>query len=477
VNYETVIGLEVHAQLLTESKAFCGCSTKFGLPPNSSTCPGCQGLPGALPVLNEKAFLYAIKTALALGCEIQSFIKFDRKNYYYPDLPKNFQISQYDKPLAYKGELEIEMSGKKKIGITRVHLEEDAGKLMHDDAKGLSYLDLNRSGVALLEIVSEPDMRSPEEAGAYLQNLKSILQYLKVSDCNMEEGSLRCDANISVRAEGEKKLGVKTELKNMNSFKAVRDALAFEARRQRELIQKGEKIEQDTRLWNEQSRATVSMRTKEETHDYRYFPEPDLIPFTVDTEEIEKIKRSLPELPQAKKKRLISEYGLGGYEADVLTRDMEISNFFEEAVGLSKKPKEAANWLLGDIARILNEKKASIGKTAMKPAHLAGLIKLIHSGEITGKTAKDILADVFATGKPPEEIVKDKSLTQITDSGELISIIDEALKENKKSAEDYKKGKENAIMFLVGQVMKKSYGKANPQKVKEILKKRLDNAQ
>ncbi|MGB2705400.1 MAG: Asp-tRNA(Asn)/Glu-tRNA(Gln) amidotransferase subunit GatB [Candidatus Omnitrophota bacterium] len=475
-NYEIVIGLEAHVHLLTESKAFCACSTKFGLPPNSSTCPVCLGLPGALPVLNEKAFLYALKVALALNCKIQGLIKFDRKNYYYPDLPKNFQISQYDKPLAYTGFIEIESKGvKKKIRINRVHLEEDAGKLIHDAGKGLSYVDLNRAGVPLLEIVTEPDMRSPDEAGVYLQDLKSILLYLGVSDCNMEEGSLRCDANISVRRAGERTLGVKAELKNMNSFKAVRDALSYEAQRQTELLQKGEKIVHETRLWSEAKAITVSMRTKEETHDYRYFSEPDLVPFTVDKDRVERIRGSLPELPQAKKKRLMSEYALSEYDADVLTRDMEVAEFFEETARLLKSPKEIANWLLGDIASILNERKNSIGETRFKPLHLAEIIKLIHAQEITGKIAKEILPEVFITGASPKKIVEEKGLEQIKDPRELTSLVEGVLAENEKSASDYKKGKKNALTFLVGQVMRKTRGKANPQKVNEILRKKLEN--
>ena len=474
-NYEIVIGLEVHVQLATESKAFCSCSTKFGLPPNASTCPVCLGLPGVLPVLNEKAFLYAIKTALAVNCKIQSIIKFDRKNYYYPDLPKNYQISQYDKPLAYDGYIDIEYQGiKKKIRINRVHLEEDAGKLIHDAQKGLSYVDLNRTGVPLLEIVSEPDMRSVDEANAYLQNLKSILLYLEVSDCNMEEGSLRCDANISVRTRGTKALGVKIELKNMNSFKAVRDALSYEGKRQIELVQKGERMVQETRLWNDAKSITVPMRTKEETHDYRYFPEPDLVPFTVDKAEIEKMRKTLPELPQAKKKRFMDRYALGEYDASVLTRDKEISNFFEETAKLSDGPKEIANWLLGDVASILNEKKTTLKNTPFKPAHLAELLELVHSEEITGKMAKEILPEVFDTGSSPKEMVRTKGIRQIKDQRELGSIIENVLKENKKSVSDYKKGKTNAITFLVGQVMKATKGKANPKKVNEILKEKLE---
>lgn len=473
--YEVVIGLEAHVQLSTESKVFCGCSTKFGLPANSSTCPVCLGLPGVLPVLNEKAFSYAIKTALALSCKIQDNIKFDRKNYYYPDLPKNFQISQYDKPLAYSGYLEVESAGgKKKIRINRVHLEEDAGKLMHDAKRGTSYVDFNRCGIPLLEIVSEPDLSSPEEASLYLQSLKTILQYIDVSDCNMEEGSLRCDANISVRPRGESSLGVKTELKNMNSFKAVRDALSYEAKRQGELLKKGDRVVQETRLWDEEKGITLSMRTKEETHDYRYFPEPDLVPLTVDRSEIEKIKRGLPELPQAKKKRFISRYALSEYDAGVLTRDMEISVFFEETARLVNRPKEITNWLSGDIASILNEKKATLKETRFKPEHLAELITIIRSEEITGKTAKEILPEVFDTGVSPRKIVSRKGLKQIKDTGELAAIVDSVLLENEKSVNDYKKGKKAALTFLVGQVMRKAKGKANPQKANEILREKLN---
>ena len=475
-DYEVVIGLEVHVQLMTESKAFCGCSTKFGLPPNSSTCPVCLGLPGVLPVLNEKAFRYALKTGLALDCKVQDLIKFDRKNYYYPDLPKNFQISQYDKPLAYGGCLEIEKDGEKKvIRITRVHLEEDAGKLIHDDKNGVSYVDLNRAGTPLMEIVSEPDLRNPEDASLYLQTLKAILECLGVSDCNMEEGSLRCDANISMRVRGDEKLGVKTELKNMNSFKAVKDALTYEAERQKELLENGEKIIQDTRLWNDTKGITIAMRSKEESHDYRYFPEPDLVPFTVSEEEIKKLRESIPELPQAKTKRFIEEYGLSEYNAKSLTRDMKIAEFFEKTVNITKSPKEVANWLLGDISYILNEKKMSIEKTNLKPEHLSEILKLISSEEISGKIAKEILPEVFETGVLPSEIVLKKGLRQIKDGKEIDLVIESVIKENEKSVKDYKSGKTTALTFLIGQVMRKTKGKANPKVVNEILKKQLEN--
>lgn len=473
--YEIVIGLEVHVQLLTESKAFCGCSTKFGLPPNSATCPVCLGLPGVLPVLNKKAFFLSLKTALALNCSMQRNVKFDRKNYYYPDLPKNYQISQYDMPLAYDGYLEIETGpAKKKIRIKRVHLEEDAGKLMHDQEKGLSYVDLNRAGTPLLEIVSEPDIRSPEETGAYLEDLKAILQYLQVSDCNMEEASLRCDANISVRVKGQTSLGTKAELKNMNSFKAVKNALNYEAARQVDLLEKNEKILQETRLWSETEGRTIPMRTKEETEDYRYFPEPDLAPFTVDQKEIDALTASLPELPKEKKKRFISQYSLSEYDAGSLTRDFEIARFFEEAAAFSKDAKQTANWLLGDVASILNEKKTAISKTPFKPAHLAELLSLIRSDEISGKMAKDILPEIFEKGVSPKELVEKKGLRQIKDTSELSGIIRQVINENKKSREDYKKGKKNALMFLIGQVMRKTKGKANPKVLNDILVKMLE---
>ena len=474
-NYETVIGLEVHVQLATESKAFCGCSVKFGQSPNSSTCPVCEGLPGSLPVLNEKAFYYGIKTALALKCKVQDYIKFDRKNYYYPDLPKNYQISQYDKPLAFDGFIEIELGKtRKKIGVTRVHLEEDAGKLMHLPERGVSYVDLNRAGTPLMEIVSEPDMRTAEEASAYLEDLKAILLYLRVSDCNMEEGSLRCDANISVRKKGVESLGVKAELKNMNSFKAVRDAISYESKRQIEAVTKGEKIIQETRLWNEEKGITLPMRSKEESHDYRYFPEPDLVPFTVGRDIIEKMRKELPELPKAKRERFISEYSLNSYDAEVITRDIETASFFEDTVKSTQKPKEAANWIIGDIAYLLNQKKTTLRESRFRAEHLIEIINLISGEEISGKIAKDILSEVFETGISPVKLVKEKGLKQIKDTGELETVVEAVLSENKKSVDDYKGGKANALMFLVGQIMKKTKGKASPRIVNEVLKKKLE---
>ncbi|MFH1594400.1 MAG: Asp-tRNA(Asn)/Glu-tRNA(Gln) amidotransferase subunit GatB [Candidatus Omnitrophota bacterium] len=473
--YETVIGLEVHVQLSTNSKIFCSCTAKYGLPPNSATCPVCLGLPGVLPVLNDKVFRFAIMTALALDCKIRDVIKFDRKNYYYPDLPKNYQISQFDKPLAFDGSIAVEQNGEAKtIRIKRVHLEEDAGKLMHDAGKGVSYMDFNRTGVPLMEIVSEPDIRSPEEASIYLQDLKAILLYLKVSDCNMEEGSLRCDANISMRQAGEEGLGTKAELKNMNSFKAVRDALSYEAKRQIDILEKGGRVAQETRLWDEQGAVTASMRSKEESHDYRYFPEPDLAAFTVSKSEIEAIRSSLPELPKAKRKRFMDCYALSPYDADLLSRDMEIARFFEEAVKLCNKPKETANWILGAVTNMLKEKRITIKEARFKPAHLGELVELIATEEISGKMGKKILRDAFDTGSSPVELVRRGDLRQIKDNGELASVIESVLAENRRSACDYANGKKNAIMFLVGQVMKKTGGKANPGKVNELLKRRLE---
>ncbi len=473
-DYEIVIGLEVHLQLSTETKAFCGCSTEFGQKPNSQVCPVCLGLPGVLPVLNENAFYYAVKVALALNCEIQDNIKFDRKNYYYPDLPKNFQISQYDKPLSYRGYLEVISDGRKKrVGIKRVHLEEDAGKLIHDTPGDYSLVDLNRTGIPLLEIVSEPDINSPQEAYDYLVRLKGILEYLEVSDCDMEKGSLRCDANISVRRKGDEGFGEKVELKNMNTFKGVRSALEYEAKRQVEGLEAGEKIVQETRLWDSDKNLTTSMRFKEEAHDYRYFPEPDLVPFVVDRTRVEEIRNSLPELPARRMGRFIEDFDLSQYDADILTSDKHMADYFEECVRLYKDPKVVANWIMGDISSQMNSRKVKIGELGLSPQHMAGLFKLIDKGTISGKIAKTILAEMIETKKPPEEIVASKGLVQITDKDKLEGIVKQVLSENKKTVEDYSSGKTSALTYLVGQVMKKTKGKANPGMVNEILHKTL----
>ena len=474
MNYETVIGLEVHLQLATKTKAFCGCSTKFGQQPNSQTCPVCLGFPGSLPVLNEEAFNSAIKVALALSCQIQDLVKFDRKNYYYPDLPKNFQISQYDMPLSYDGLLDISSGdSKKRIRIKRVHLEEDAGKLIHPEDENYSLVDYNRTGIPLLEIVTEPDISSPQEAYDYLTKLKSILEYLRVSDCDMEKGSLRCDANISVRIKGETKLGTKVELKNMNSFKGVRLGLEYEVKRQVSLAEDGGKIVQETRLWNADKNVTTSMRTKEEAHDYRYFPEPDLVPFVVDKLTVQSIKENLPELPEAKAIRFMKEFGLSEYDANVITSQIDLAEYFEECAASYKNAKAIANWMMGDIMSELNTRNINIRQLGLSPAGLIGLLKMIDAGTISGKMAKEIVLEAIETKKGPEEIVGQKGLAQINDSAKLEEVIKLILTREAKSANDYRCGKKNALAFLVGQVMKETKGKANPTIVNEILKKTL----
>lgn len=472
MKYDINIGLEVHLQLSAESKAFCSCSTQFGSAANTQTCPVCLGLPGSLPVLNEKAFEHAIKVALALNCEIAEKMKFDRKNYYYPDLPKNFQISQYDMPLSQNGVLKIQTEmGEKKIRIKRVHLEEDAGKLLHKS--GYSLIDYNRAGTPLLEIVSEPDISSPEEAYIYLSSLKALLRYLDISDCNMEEGSLRCDANISLKKKGSGDLGVKAELKNMNSFKGVRSALGHEVKRQSAVLDEGSVIAQETRLWDADREITVSMRSKEEAHDYRYFPEPDLVPFVIDKKLIKRIKSCIPELPQVRVARLVSQYSLPEYDASVLTQEKKMADFFEEAVKTYNNPKAISNWIMGDISAILNEKGVPIDKTQLSPGNLAKMVKMLDDGTISTKIGKAILADMTTSGEAPDVLVEEKGLSQISDSGELEKVINRVLKENEKTVEDYRSGKKNALVFLVGQAMKASRGKANPKMVNEILRDKL----
>lgn len=475
MNYETVIGLEVHLQLATKTKAFCGCSTKFGQRPNSQTCPVCLGFPGSLPVLNEEAFHFSVKVALALNCKIQDLIKFDRKNYYYPDLPKNFQISQYDMPLSYDGlvDLTTKNGGIKKVRIKRVHLEEDAGKLLHPEGEDYSLVDFNRSGMPLLEIVTEPDIDSPQEAYDYLVKLKSILQYLKVSDCDMEKGSLRCDANISIRPALEKKLGTKVEVKNMNTFKGVRQALEYEAKRQALSLEDKEKIIQETRLWDADKQLTISMRSKEEAEDYRYFPEPDLVPFVVDKAMIQKIREELPELPEARTNRFVDEFGLSDYDANILTGDIDTADYFEECAKLYKNAKAIANWLIGDIMAKLNEKAIGAKELKLSPTSLTGLLKMIDSGAISGKIAKEVLSEAIETGASPQEIVEKRGLSQISDTGMLEEVARAVLAREEKTVNDYKGGKSNAFTFLVGQVMKETKGKANPKLVNGILKKLL----
>ena len=474
-NYETVIGLEVHVQLSTRTKAFCGCSTVFGAQPNTQVCPVCLGLPGVLPVLNKKFFEYAIKVALALGCQIQETVKFDRKNYYYPDLPKNYQISQFDMPLAYNGKVTITdgQGNQRDIGVTRVHMEEDAGKLLHDPKLPFSYVDLNRTGTPLLEIVSEPDIASPEEAYEYLTILKQVVKYLEVSDCNMEEGSLRCDANISLRKKGNAGFGTKVEIKNLNSFKAVREALAFEETRQEEVLAEGGKVAQETRLWDEDRNVTVSMRSKEEAQDYRYFPEPDLVPFEVDARDVDRISGTMPEMPKEKTQRFIKDYGLTEKDAKVLVAEKSVADFFEDVLKSFNSPRSVCNWIKGEIMGHMNERSVDIKGLKLRPDYLAGLIKMVEDGLISRLSAKDVLGLCIEKGEDPARIVKEKGLEQVSDEGALEGVIAEVVAENEKSASDYKNGKTNALSFLVGQVMKKTKGKANPKLAGDILKKKL----
>ncbi|ORX24668.1 aspartyl/glutamyl-tRNA amidotransferase subunit B [Thermoanaerobacterium sp. PSU-2] len=474
MNYEAVIGLEVHAELLTRTKIFCNCTTEFGGEPNTHVCPVCLGLPGTLPVLNKKVVEYAVKAGLALNCEISKFSKMDRKNYFYPDLPKAYQISQYDLPLCKNGYVEIETSDgvKKKIGLTRIHIEEDAGKLMHENVDG-SLVDYNRTGVPLIEIVSEPDMRTPEEAYLYLTKLKSVLEYSEVSDCKMQEGSLRVDTNVSVRPVGSKEFGTKIELKNLNSFKAVQKALEYEIKRQIKLIEGGETIVQETRRWNEQKGITESMRSKEEAHDYRYFPDPDLVPIIVSDEWKEEIRKSLPEMPEHKKERFVTQYGIPEYDASVITSSKPLADFFEKCVLEYSSAKTVSNWIMGEMMRLLKETGKEVEEVLIKPHQMASLLNLIDNGTITGSIAKTVFEEMFATGKNPEEIVEEKGLKQLSNEDELREIALKVIEDNPKSVEDYKNGKDKAIGFLVGQIMKATKGKANPQLANKILLEEL----
>jgi aspartyl-tRNA(Asn)/glutamyl-tRNA(Gln) amidotransferase subunit B len=472
--YEPVIGLEVHVQLATQSKIFCSCGTEFGKPANSQTCPVCLGFPGVLPVLNRRALEYAVKTAAALHADISEIIKFDRKNYFYPDLPKNFQISQFDMPLARGGYVEIDTdSGIKRIKIKRIHLEEDAGKLIHEQGQDTSLVDYNRSGIPLLEIVSEPDINSAQEAYSYLINLKAILEYLEVSDCDMEKGSLRCDANISLRPEGASEMGIKTELKNMNSFKAVRQGLEFEISRQRKLLNQNIKLRQETRLWDEQRQETITMRTKEEAYDYRYFPEPDLPVLVIPKENVDSIRRNLTELPRDKKRRFVAEYNLSDYDAGVLTQDKKIADYFERCLKNYEKPKTVANWIIHELLSILNEAKIEISACRVRPEGLAELLKLVDAGSISGKMAKAILREMASSGASAGEIIRRDRLAQITDQGQLSKLIEDIISNNPEAVSDFRKGKARAMMFLVGKVMKETKGRANPKIVDKLLKEKL----
>lgn len=473
--FETVIGLEVHAELATATKIFCGCSTAFGAPPNTNTCPVCLGHPGTLPVLNEQALLYAIKAALAINCEISPYTKFDRKNYFYPDSPKAYQISQHDEPIGRNGWIDIEVNGQtKRIRINRLHLEEDAGKLTHlEDGSG-SLVDFNRVGVPLVEIVSEPDIHSPEEARLYLEKLKAILHYTEVSDVKMEEGSLRCDANISIRPIGEQKLGTKTELKNMNSFSGVQRGLEYEEKRQREVVSAGGVIHQETRRWDENRRETITMRTKEEANDYRYFPDPDLVGHHVSEARIAAIRATIPELPDSRIARYVNDYGLPPADANVLTLSKKTADFFEATVALGADAKQAANWMMGELLGYLNKQGVEIDAIPLTPAHLGKLIALIEDGTISGKIAKTVFVEMLETGKSADAIVAEKGLVQITDPAQIAELVTAVLAANPQSVEDYKAGKAQAVGFLVGQVMKQSRGKANPQLVNKTLMDFLD---
>jgi aspartyl-tRNA(Asn)/glutamyl-tRNA(Gln) amidotransferase subunit B len=474
MEYEPVIGLEVHAQLLTDTKIFCNCSAKFGAAPNSHTCPICLGMPGVLPVLNGKVVDYAMKMSLATHCRINGACNFARKNYFYPDLPKGYQISQYSQPLAEQGWVAIEMNGgRKRIGITRIHMEEDAGKLMHDEHSPVSYVDLNRTGVPLIEIVSEPDIRSPEEAAAYLKALHEILVYLEICDGNMEEGSFRCDANVSLRPAGEAALGTRTELKNMNSFRNVQRALEYEIKRQQYLLESGGKVVQETRLWDDGQAVTHSMRGKEEAHDYRYFPDPDLVPIVIEESWIAAIKKTMPELPVEKRERFIREYQLSVYDAGVLTSGRAIADYYEETARLSGKPKIAANWIMGDLLRFLNEDKRDIKDIQIFPASLAEMITTIEAGTISGKMAKEVFEEMYKSGKSPQVIIKEKGMVQINDTGTIAGVIAEVIAANPGQLAQYRSGKDKLFGFFVGQVMKATQGKANPQIINDLLKQML----
>lgn len=472
--FETVIGLEIHAQLKTATKIFCGCSTAFGAPPNSNTCPICLGMPGVLPVLNKKVVEFAIKLGLATNSKINGYSQFARKNYFYPDLPKGYQTSQFDLPIIGKGEVDIEVDGKtKKIGITRIHMEEDAGKLMHDEHEPLSHVDLNRTGTPLLEIVSEPDIRSPEEASAYLKKIHAILRYLDICDGNMQEGSFRCDANISLRPVGQEKFGTRTELKNMNSFRHVQAALEFEVRRQRDLLLDGETITQETLLWNPDRNCTESMRGKEDAHDYRYFPCPDLVPIEIDSDWVESVRKLLPELPDDRKDRFVGQYDLPEYDAVLLTSSREVADYFEETVKNGAPSKKVSNWIMTELLREL--KGEDISACKVLPPQLAALLKMIENNKISGKIGKTVFALMMESGKDPLDIVTEKNLLQVSDEGELRNLVRQIIDENPDQAEDFRNGKTKIMGFFVGQLMKLTKGKANPKLANELFTKELQS--
>ncbi len=470
MEYEVVIGLEVHAELSTKTKIYCGCPTEFGSAPNTHCCPVCTGMPGALPVLNEKVVEYAVRAGLATNCEIAKESKQDRKNYFYPDTPRAYQISQFDLPLCAHGHLDVVVDGKEKtIGITRIHIEDDAGKLVHDNYTGGTLVDLNRAGVPLIEIVSEPDMRSAEEAVAYVERLKGILEYIGVSDCKMQEGSLRADVNLSLRPVGQEKFGTRTETKNLNSFRAIARSIEFEIQRQKEILESGGKVYQETRRWDDEAGEGYAMRTKEEANDYRYFPEPDLMPIRLSDEYINNIKDTLPELPESRKKRYIEELGLPEYDAGIITSSKTLSDFFESATKSCGNAKAVSNWIMTDIIRIAREKGIEYNELPFTSEQFAKLITLIDKGTISGSIAKKVFEEMVETGKEPEKIVEEKGLVQISDEGAIKEVVDKIIAANPQSVEDYKNGKDRALGFLVGQCMKEMKGKGNPQILNKLI--------
>ncbi len=476
MEFETVIGLEVHAQLKTKTKIFCSCTTEFGRPPNTNTCPVCLGMPGVLPVLNRQVVEYAIKMSLATHCEIGSFNQFARKNYFYPDLPKGYQVSQFDLPIAEHGWVDINADGnERRIGLTRIHMEEDAGKLIHDDIKPQSYVDLNRTGVPLIEIVSEPDIRTPEEAAAYLKKLHATLRYLDICDGNMQEGSFRCDANISLRPVGQQEFGTRTELKNMNSFRNVQRALEYEIRRQRDILLDGGKIIQETLLWDADRNVTNSMRGKEEAHDYRYFPDPDLVPVVIDDEWIDRVKQSMPELPDEKKNRFMEELELGDEDATILTSSRELADYFEAALALFPQAKKLGNWMKTEMLRELKgDDGLDISSFPVTPENLAALLAMIEKGIISGKIAKTVFEAMMESGKDPETIVREKNLVQMSDEGEILQIVQEIVAANPEQAADFKAGKTKLMGYFVGQLMQRTKGKANPKMANQLFNKELN---
>jgi len=474
MEYEAIIGLEIHTQLKTKTKIFCGCSTEFGAAPNKNTCPVCLGMPGVLPVLNKKVVEYAMKMAVATNCTISKQSRFARKNYFYPDLPKGYQISQYELPIAENGFIDIQSDDKtKKIGITRIHMEEDAGKLIHDQHRPVSMVDFNRTGVPLIEIVSEPDIRNADEAGAYLRKIHALVRYIGISDGNMEEGSFRCDANVSIRPKGEKKFGTRAELKNLNSFKNVEKAISYEIQRQKYYLDEKKEIVQETRLFDANTGKTHSMRGKEEAHDYRYFPDPDLLPLIIDDKWIDDIKNSLPELPDIRKNRFIKQFMLPEYDADILTSSRELAQYFEDCLKDFNKPKLASNWIMGNLLGLLNNTGKTIDQSPVSPQMLASLLKLVDKNVINDNTAKKVFEQMAESGDDPQKIVKDQGLMQVSDNNELNNIVDKILISNPKEVEAFKNGKKKLLSFFMGQVMRETKGKANPKAVNEILKNKL----